>query len=273
MTHPATHDLQLLAQADLLLLVADLLRPPPKATLEEINRDGRFLFPLLEEEKRDGRFLFPALDELDDVLIASRLPASEPLRAAFHHAIALARQLPADPWPDEYHRLFEGATACPPNETAYIRRDKGAIIADINGFYLAFGFTSRPDSGEKPDHILAQLEFVAMLLVMTAAAMRENDPEKQHVTRRALASFADAHLGDWLPSFCHRLLTTTTLDFYAAAAAALRHLWDALGAAHQLPQPATPDLAPQGEPESPCECAAATTTPVELNIRGTHTEA
>ena len=243
MTDSTTSEVQLLAQADLLLLVADLLRAPAEsgATIDDKNRDGRCAFP--------------SCDDLTELLAAARLPCSEPLSTALRAALSLAHNLSPDRWSDEYHRLFEGPLVCSPNETTYIRRDKGALIADINGFYLAFGFACRQSTGEKPDHLLCQLEFIALLLVMIAAAVRHDAPEKEEVARRALFSFADSHLGDWLASFCHRLLATTTVDLYSAAAAALLQLWQSLVQAHHLPEPAAMRLSPEEEPPSPCECA------------------
>ena len=57
---------------------------------------------------------------------------------------------PVDDWIAEHNRLFEGGVTCPPNETAYVRRDKGVILADINGFYRAFGFEPAEDAARNP---------------------------------------------------------------------------------------------------------------------------
>lgn len=210
----------LLAQADVLLLLADLLRPP-------------------------GSFPLPESQEIIELLDAAFAGAdSPPLRDAFIALFACAEKTPPAAWSDEYHRLFEGPIACPINETTYVRRDKGAVIADICGFYRAFGFEPSTTVGEKPDHLRCELEFLAALLVMDAQAVERGLDEQADITRQAITRFAADHLADWLASFCARLLHVTALAVYGRLAEALPLVWHHL-AAH-LPMP---ELQP-GDPES-----------------------
>lgn len=233
-----------LAQADLLLLAADLLRSPGSLPTESWN---------------------DALAQLDELLAAAGLaPASarQPLRAAL---AAAAATLPDD-WSDEYHRLFDAAMVCPPNQTAFVRRDKGAVIADLTGFYGAFGFTPRPGIGEKPDHIITELEFTAALLAMLAAA--EGAPERQSIVRSALAAFATSHVNDWICIFAGRLEMVAAIPLFAAAASALADLWTSLATFHALPRPESATGNPLDEPESPYECGMAEAASVELQVHG-----
>ena len=235
----------LLAQADVLLLCADLLRmpgaQPPEAWAD-------------------------ALGQLDELLAAAGLPLPF---SSLHDALAAASTTSADDWSDEYHRLFDAAMCCPPNQTAFIRRDKGAVIADITGFYRAFGFAPRAGISEKPDHIVTQLEFMAALLAMMAADP-DPDPnsERQEITRCAFAGFASAHLSDWISIFTGRLEMVAAIPLFAAIARAVNDAYAAIMRHHSLPEPISCESAPTEEPDTPYECGMADASPVDMHIRG-----
>lgn len=101
----------------------------------------------------------------------------------------------------EYIRLFLGSAPCPLHETAYGdgRRMGGRVVelADIAGFYRAFGFTLSETTRDLPDHLSAELEFAAALLLKEAYALAEGLDEERDVTRQAGADFLLAHLGRW----------------------------------------------------------------------------
>lgn len=237
-----------LAQADLVLLAADLLRRPGRGTRMRLSVAG---------------------EALDELLAATGFAARPALANALREAQLGVQVAEEGPLSDEFHRLFEGAMVCPANETAYVRRDKGAIVADICGFYHAFGFVPREDCGEKPDHLLSQLEFVSLLLVMHHAA--GDDESRRAIVASALESFADSHLGEWIGAFADRLESATRLLAYSAAARTLREVWAALADAYQLPAPSGGvSSEPQEEPEHPYECgfAPSGSEPVEVSIRG-----
>ncbi len=229
--HDSSTAVCLLAQADLVFLLADLLRPPRPA----------------------GERWESAGQSLDELMITAGLqdPA---LAAAMEETLRQAAATPPAAWSGEYHRLFEGRLMCPPNESAYIRRDKGAILADICGFYRAFGFDFRPEIAEKPDHIVTELEFCGILLAMRAGAA---SVEQDEVTREALISFAETHLGEWLPWLAARLQLTAQLPVYQQIANALAAVWSALSAAHGLrAAPSGPMGQPEEEPDEPYDCGA-----------------
>ena len=101
----------------------------------------------------------------------------------------------------EYIRLFLGSAPCPLHETAYGdgRRMGGRVVelADIAGFYRAFGFALSETTRDLPDHLSAELEFAAALLLKEAYALAEGLDEERDVTRQAGADFLLAHLGRW----------------------------------------------------------------------------
>lgn len=107
---------------------------------------------------------------------------------------------------DEYARLFLGSARAPMRETAYGdgRRLAGrsAELADIAGFYAAFGFAMSDEDRQPPDHLCAELEFCSLLLVKCAYALRDGWTERGRVAEAALRRFLEDHLGRWTHAFC-----------------------------------------------------------------------
>jgi TorA maturation chaperone TorD len=101
----------------------------------------------------------------------------------------------------EYGRMFLGQTPCSLHEASYssARNLAGpaAAIADISGFYLAFGVDIREDSPERPDHLPTELEFYATLLVKEAYALFNGWHEEHEITVEAARHFLGDHLGRW----------------------------------------------------------------------------
>lgn len=194
----------LLAQADLLLLIAQLFAPPAA-------------------EMQEGLITIEVSD-INELLHKSGIPNPQPLDEIFQHFRQQAQGLSLETWAEEYNRLFEGNVSCPINESGFIRRDKGVILADIAGFYRAFGFELADEAHEKGDHLRVELEFIALLLVMLANA----EKEAIRTTHEALESFSFDHLGEWLPAFCERLSLVTTFPFYRHLAKFTLEVWSGI---------------------------------------------
>lgn len=227
---------QLLAQADVLLLVREVLVAP-------ITTGGR-------------------LSSLDDRAALSDLFTRAGLANAHDHAESLfplwdqAMTDGGELLRQAHGDLFEGSVPCPVTETAYIRRDKGAILADIAGFYHAFGFEGG-EFGEKPDHIAVESEFAAVLLIMRAQAMNDGEPSNAQVAADALVSFTRDHIGEWVLPFCERLTATSALPLHQVCAAVLADAWRVLADANHLNDSAEADPGPGGSAEDangPYEC-------------------
>lgn len=96
--------------------------------------------------------------------------------------------------------LFDaGPDRVPLYETEYGRMrgmSKGRDLADVAGFYLAFGLA--PDESELPDHVAMELEFVALL--HHKRALLAHDPEGLSIVEDALRKFLEAHLGSFAPT-------------------------------------------------------------------------
>ncbi len=101
----------------------------------------------------------------------------------------------------EYARLFLGSGPCSLHETAYGdgRRIAGRAVelADISGFYLAFGFGSSRSDPDLPDHVCSELEYYSLMLLKLAYAHTGGWSARTSVTLRALKDFLEDHLGRW----------------------------------------------------------------------------
>jgi TorA maturation chaperone TorD len=116
----------------------------------------------------------------------------------------------------EFNVHFSGAMACPPHETAY-ERDifrRQHVLADIAGFYRAFGCEVPPGTRWQQDHIGVQLEFCALVLELTGRAIEEERPEEVATCEAALRSFLEDHTGRWAAAFAADLRAASTLPFY-----------------------------------------------------------
>lgn len=70
-------------------------------------------------------------------------------------------------------------------------------MADIAGFYRAFGFDLGGEVRERPDHIAVELEFMHTLALKEAYALENGTPEQVKICRAAQADFLQDHLGRW----------------------------------------------------------------------------
>ena len=101
---------------------------------------------------------------------------------------------------ESHHRLF-GPTlrgrVCP-YETEYggsALFQQAHELADISGFYLAFGLEPAHDLGERMDHVSCEFEFLEFLSLKEAYAVEQRDDEMFEVTRGAMRSFLRDHIG------------------------------------------------------------------------------
>lgn len=128
-----------------------------------------------------------------------------------HVGAAVAAEMEA-----EFNRLFSGAMDAVPHETAYdpdIFR-KQAALADIAGFYRAFGFQVADGGRWQPDHIGVELEYGAILLQRAARALEHCWEEQVEICADALRKFLLEHLGRWASAFTSDLERQANLPFY-----------------------------------------------------------
>jgi TorA maturation chaperone TorD len=125
---------------------------------------------------------------------------------------------------EEYDRLFGVGESIliPMYETEYAMDTifaKTKELADLNGFYNAFGVELGRDSqGERPDHISIELDFTATLMVKEAYARNEAWEDKAGVCLESRKKFLKDHIGRWGPTFCSVVKHKTEVEFYKVLA-------------------------------------------------------
>lgn len=107
-------------------------------------------------------------------------------------------------------------------------------IADIAGFYRAFGFEAR---GDRPDHVAAQLEFLALLCVKEAHARLSQESDGAAVCLEARRAFLEQHVLSWLPAFQTRVSEAARHPLFGSLAGAVLGLAAADGAELQTLAP------------------------------------
>ncbi|HYA20210.1 MAG TPA: molecular chaperone TorD family protein [Burkholderiales bacterium] len=128
----------------------------------------------------------------------------------------------------EYFRLFLGNGPVLLHEAAYGDGQRIAgrphELADISGFYSAFGLRLSDDDPNLPDHLSSELEFYSLLLVKQAYADRGGQKQNREVTRRAAKVFLEYHLGRWVEAFAQTLRENEPPAVYRELAHALQTL-------------------------------------------------
>jgi len=119
-----------------------------------------------------------------------------------------------------YQALFGGEVAVPPYEGSYegdpFRHTRQ--MADVAGFYRAFGAEAHGPAAERVDHAGCELEFLAFLGAKRLALQAEREDGAADTCREIEDTFLRDHLGRWLPTFCREIESRTESPFYAALA-------------------------------------------------------
>ena len=124
----------------------------------------------------------------------------------------------------EHTRLFGVGLAVTPYETEYdplASARKGHRLADLLGFYEAFGFRLAGHQTDFPDHIAIELEFMSLLLLKIAHAEASSVAEARAVAEEAAQKFLSDHLAGWGGLFAERAEATTEEEFYRSTARVL----------------------------------------------------
>jgi TorA maturation chaperone TorD len=101
---------------------------------------------------------------------------------------------------------------CPPYEVQYCPQTfsvyRSQRLADVAGFYHAFGVEPGRDAPERADHIASELEFLAWLVSKERhARSQEGDEwtERARICRDAQRDFVTEHMAWWVPAFAQAL--------------------------------------------------------------------
>ena len=136
-------------------------------------------------------------------------------------AVALLGKAVKEPdgWEGEHNRLFRVGLVATPYETEHdpmraLR--KGQVLADILGFYTAFGLKPSERLKELPDHIAVELEFMSLLLLKEAYARLEGWEEQVNLCVDAEGKFLRDHLGWWAFQFSDQVEKSAQVPLYPA---------------------------------------------------------
>ena len=120
----------------------------------------------------------------------------------------------------EYEAVFGycASKSCPPYETEYCAQKdihfRSQQMADIAGFYRAFGLTPSSKVHDRLDHVSLEAEFMAILITRQLHALDQKlGDEAVEVCYEAQRMFFRDHLGWWLPAFGVRLMNEAS-GFY-----------------------------------------------------------
>ena len=119
--------------------------------------------------------------------------------------------LPADALEGEFRRVLGHTLSkeCPPYETLYgvsqVDFQQSQVMADISGFFRAFGLQVSATALERIDHVAVELEFLQVLAAKEAYAGSQGDEAHARIVREGEMAFMADHLGKWAPTFARRL--------------------------------------------------------------------
>ena len=180
----------------------------------------QFLSLAISDPQREGwsRILDPGFQELvpaavevirkdplacPDALAPGEIP-SEALNLA---PLVSFIQLPPDNLIEEYDRVFGLLVSkdCPPYETEYCPQTfsvyRSHHLADIAGYYRAFGLEPSRQYPVRYDHIALELEFMAWLIAKELYASAQGDEDNAGLCWDAQVSFFQDHGAWWIPTF------------------------------------------------------------------------
>ncbi|MCB0116463.1 MAG: molecular chaperone TorD family protein [Caldilineaceae bacterium] len=158
--------------------------------------------------------LYPQEDWTDDALLV------EQIRRKIDFAKA-ALELPSMSLPQlqAAHRRAFGAAGSLCYETEYglpHEFRQAQEMADICGFYRAFGFESGGELHDRPDHVAVEMEFMHVLALKEAYALHDHNLEHAEVAVDAQRKFLEDHLGNWISLFAQSLRLNAGDELYPA---------------------------------------------------------
>lgn len=126
------------------------------------------------------------------------------LRPTLAELASAARGTTPEGLQDQYVATFGHVTLpdCPLYESACGIGDpfqQPQTLADIAGFYRAFGLEMAKDAAERVDHLAVELEFMHYLAYREAYALEHHGQDQARLLRDAQRRFLQDHLGRWGP--------------------------------------------------------------------------
>lgn len=118
----------------------------------------------------------------------------------------------------DYARLFVGPfkLLAPPYGSLYLEGDilMGNSTADVVNWYRQEGVEIAVK--DMPDHVVAELEFMHILILKDISATGDGDAETACDYREKQRSFLGAHLGAWVTAFTEKIRENARTEYYKA---------------------------------------------------------
>ena len=185
-------------------VLAMSLRPPTRNMLSRLEAEGA------SETVLDAARTLEGADK------------SPPVTPAVQRLFEALRGSALDALGESYRGLF-GHTAhgqVPPYESEYGAGDvfrQAQELADIGGFYRAFGLEMARSCHERNDHIAAECEFLSLLATKEAYDVVEGNVESYEAVRKAEQLFLRDHAARFGRAFARSLARNAGHALYRAA--------------------------------------------------------
>lgn len=116
----------------------------------------------------------------------------------------------------EFTQMFSNKAVCPMHERSWNSQGFSIthLLADVAGFYHAFGFKLAEFKPEMPDNIAVEMEFMSIMCIKRAYAHEADKADCEDVCKEAQKKFLCEHLGRWAIPFFESVRKTATSEFY-----------------------------------------------------------
>ena len=147
------------------------------------------------------------LAQVGELAIAEAGALSPVLPGLIHAAVEAIAAEDTVELASEHQRLFSGEVLATPYETEYETDPfaKSRQLADIAGFYKAWGVEISDERRNMADFIGTQLEFMSLLCRKEANAHQNGWPDRVDLSTQAQFAFLESHLGRWADLFCREV--------------------------------------------------------------------
>jgi TorA maturation chaperone TorD len=181
-------------------------------------RTLKLAFQLPEQSTLDAIFSTDGKEALEQAAARFEVDGTGPLSDVVERFCVLPK-----PWAEELRPTFErlfGHTlrgrVCP-YECEYGRNpllQQAHQLADLGGFYAAFGLRPASENGERVDHVACELEFLEFLTVKEVVALELEERDGWQVTHEAARQFLRQHLARFGRAFARNLRAEAPPGFY-----------------------------------------------------------
>lgn len=181
-----------------------------------------------------GAMLPPDADRVDEMVAAASLLARSGIDAfAFAPAwwevqSELEGLHSLDDLAATHVRLFEAGTdgaLCPPTESFYVSSPRqggpARVLADLDREFRRRGMAVAPDRGLTADHLVPQLELMALLCSREADGREAGQLATVANSIDEQRGFLERHLCRWIPPFAARTATLAPSGLYGVLVAAI----------------------------------------------------